>query len=470
MRKVIIIYDDSARPGADIRSITGGKSFGNTIFKRVTLAEHTARLFGDFEEVIGYTTLLNAKAYLATFISKDIVPVVMKSQFIVTDISAVKVIIEKACYAHENYKVVMDDKIACVIYGTPEGFFDAKDKDVTAFAPITTEAFIDISDVDHFRQFITGGFEARFFNALSGDEYTVIKKSENIEKLRAEYTFYSLLPDDMKQWFVQPFDFSEDGRAAQYKMERFHMADLAIRYVHGAIALDEFEDILGKLFHFVSHRHNKTVSADEYEKKAEELYIKKVDDRIAALKSMPEYESISKLIADTTEFSSIDDIVAKYKSLYESIRAGRRFKNELAVGHGDLCFSNILYSKDASLLKLIDPKGAIVEDEIYTDPYYDLAKLSHSICGYYDYFNSDLFQITVDEGLKSHLSMDFDNSEYVAVFRKKLEENGMDLKLIRLYECSLFLSMLPLHIDRPKKVYAFILNAIAILNSLEDAK
>ena len=136
----------------------------------------------------------------------------------------------------------------------------------------------------------------------------------------------------------------------------------------------------------------------------------------------------------------------------------------------DLCFSNILYSKDASLLKLIDPKGAIVEDEIYTDPYYDLAKLSHSICGYYDYFNSDLFQITVDEGLKSHLSMDFDNSEYVAVFRKKLEENGMDLKLIRLYECSLFLSMLPLHIDRPKKVYAFILNAIAILNSLEDAK
>jgi len=48
-----------------------------------------------------------------------------------------------------------------------------------------------------------------------------------------------------------------------------------------------------------------------------------------------------------------------------------------------------------------------------------------------------------------------------------LQRYGIDLALIRLYELSLFLSMLPLHMDRPHKVFGFVLNAIAILDSLE---
>ena len=37
MKKVIVIYDDSLKPNKEIRSITGDKSYGDTIFKRVTL-------------------------------------------------------------------------------------------------------------------------------------------------------------------------------------------------------------------------------------------------------------------------------------------------------------------------------------------------------------------------------------------------------------------------------------------------
>jgi hypothetical protein len=109
----------------------------------------------------------------------------------------------------------------------------------------------------------------------------------------------------------------------------------------------------------------------------------------------------------------------------------------------------------------------MTEDELYMDPYYDIAKLSHSICGHYDYFNSGLYEIAIDENMKARVRVDADNRQYVELFREELESAGISLELIRLYEASLFLSMLPLHMDRPQKVFGFVMNAIAILDSLE---
>ena len=63
------------------------------------------------------------------------------------------------------------------------------------------------------------------------------------------------------------------------------------------------------------------------------------------------------------------------KSLYGKVtKAYPEKEHRLVVGHGDLCFSNILYSREANLLKLIDPKGALAEEDLYTDPYYDPEK------------------------------------------------------------------------------------------------
>ena len=101
------------------------------------------------------------------------------------------------------------------------------------------------------------------------------------------------------------------------------------------------------------------------------------------------------------------------------------------------------------------------------NPFYDICKLSHSVCGSYDYFNSGMFEISLSETNTLTLSIDSDNERYIRIFKKKLSENGCDYRLIRLYEASLFLSMLPLHIDRRKKVLGFILNAVRIMDEVE---
>ncbi len=462
-RSVSIVYDDTRKPGREIAVITGNKSFGQTIYKRQTLKDRIEDVFLSLPQVAGF---FEAGSKEMSEINNT--PVILYySDFGVADLKELETIVYKAGYAHENYKITQANRIACVIFKDAASFFSASLADLDKYTEIISNAFTDLSDVGKFRSFITGGFDARFFNTLSGDEYTVVKSSDKKSKIKAEYTFYGLLPDDMKQWFVRPYDYREDAERASYKMPRYHMTDLAIRYVHGSIGPDEFADILKQLFWFISHRKSIDTTAMEYEAQAKRLYVSKVYERITALKQMPGYDKIAGLIANATPYKDIDEIVARYVNLYDSMREKTEFEHVLTISHGDMCFSNILYSNADSLVILIDPKGAMTEDELYMDRYYDIAKLSHSICGYYDFFNSGLYEITLDEDLMAKVRVDADNRQFAAMFKEYLEKAGIDLALVRLYETSLFLSMLPFHMDRPDKVFAFVLNAIAIMDSLE---
>ena len=67
----------------------------------------------------------------------------------------------------------------------------------------------------------------------------------------------------------------------------------------------------------------------------------------------------------------------------------------MTIIHGDMCFSNILYSydKDVSIIKFIDPRGRFGQKGIYGDPLYDIAKLIHSYEGRYEYIINDEFNI-----------------------------------------------------------------------------
>lgn len=488
MKDIIIIYDDSRKPNQEIRSITGEKTFGDTIFKRVTLKERMKQELLRFSHIRSFMTYQKAENFNNVSLSAVAAGNTCSVLHLFSDCGlrnreALKVLLEKAGFINENFVAMCDDKIALAMFADVSAYLDFLNRNVLSgeqetvsdaletvqFEKISTEAFVDLSNINHFRQFITGGFDARFFNVLAGDEFTVTKQSENKKKIKREFEYYYLLPENMKMWYVMPFHYVEDEQKASYMMERYHMTDIAIRYVHGAITQDEFRDILDKLFYFLKNRKEKEVPHEIYAENANELYLKKVENRIEQLKQLKSFEKLNRMIQTGTEFEGMDDIIIWYRKIYDAIVSKKSFRNVLVVGHGDLCFSNILYSREASLLKLIDPRGALSEEELYMNPYYDMAKLSHSICGYYDFFNSDLFEISLEDGLQYKLTVlgEADNAVYRNIFMEYLEQYGVDYALIRLYEASLFLSMLPLHIDREKKVFGFILNAIRILKEIE---
>jgi thiamine kinase-like enzyme len=140
--------------------------------------------------------------------------------------------------------------------------------------------------------------------------------------------------------------------------------------------------------------------------------------------------------------------------------------DKLSIVHGDLCASNILYDRKSRTIKLIDPRGAFGVPGLYGDPAYDLAKLRHSVLGGYDFILNGWFKI-----LNNRIEV-FRNKVAIDSF-VRFQTNHFPQTMIRrarLIEPLLFLSMVPLHGDEPKRQYAFLLNGLERLLKVLDNK
>ena len=483
MNNVYIIYDDSVKVNYNISSVIGEKTFGEVVYKRLTFQDRFFRLIQKFPFAKSFYVLKDQEAIFHLMerineLPEDSLFLHIFSNTVIVNEDKFSTLLKKISYAKESICIYCaDSPVAYVSVGVKDyqqflklalgnkdtmKVFSELERDV-----LETDSLSDMNNLSQFLQYITGGFDARFFNALSGDEYTVTKSSASITKIKSEYTYYHLLPEDMQRWFVLPYNYQENSESASYTMERLHMADIAIRWVHGAFDKDEFFVLMKRVFYFINSRKTRILDKQSYIKMSRKLYIDKVQQRIEELKSHKLYPIIKTYIEKGTEFVSLDDIYSYYEKLFRDVEAEVNRHPIAVIGHGDLCFSNMLYNKETETLKFIDVKGALKEEDLWTNPYYDIAKLSHSVCGRYDFFNNNMYEIRMNQQMELELEIDFDNTEYIEIFKEYLQENKINYRMIRVLEASLFLSMLPLHMDNPRKVYGFLLNAINIMKEVE---
>lgn len=127
-------------------------------------------------------------------------------------------------------------------------------------------------------------------------------------------------------------------------------------------------------------------------------------------------------------YKSIDVIYNKYLCLKKIVAKDACREICSVIGHGDPCFANTLYNKMTRTILYIDPKGADTEEKMWTDPYYDIAKLSHSVYGLYDYFNAGMFNIQLSESFKYIWKIMADNHKYKEIINKNYAK--MDLIII----------------------------------------
>lgn len=484
--KKIVVYDNTIKPNDIIKEIIGDKGFGDVVVKRRLLKEFYQENMSEMMPEVEWIEINSL--YDVEFLLKKIAKLDRKnetkvlhcfSDYIISNLEEAALTYKKITYITENIVIKSESRNAAVMFWQIDEYVEFLKKilECQSSLSVTREARMEelsiqglgyIGEINNFIQCITGNFDSRYFNSLQGTEYRLRKSSTNKKKIKSEYQYYHLLPENMQPWFVMPFDYREDEETASYAMERLHMTDIAIKWVHGSIKIDEFADLMDMYFYFFNERSTKEVSKAEYDKISKSLYVDKVEERIEDLKKLPEFGRIANLLENNATLKSIDDIYAWYLNLKEKVEKRVDYPTVSAIGHGDPCFANAMYNRSTRTLKFIDPKGALCEEDLWTNPYYDIAKLSHSVCGRYDFFNNAMFDITIDDTFNYLLTIPFDNTEYKAVFRNKVEENGFDYWSVRLYEASLFLSMLPLHIDYPHKVFGFILNAVNILKEIEE--
>ncbi len=497
---ICLVYDDRADVSADIHALLGVRKFSQVLYRKRTLLEHVRTIvrsagipefihlqhsddFAEFAQRLHRSTNSSASGHSRRFLYYP-------SSIIPRDIDAARLFLQKLRFARRDIAIpVGTDEDANVLLWSGEPALrdllePLAELDLPRIRRLTGRAgdgfatvgnaanLTDISRYDTFVEFLSTNFDARHFNAIEHDSFSVRKRSTDVAKARREFTFLSLVDGPVSAFFLRPFDYAEsehDGQAtASYRLERLNVPDMAIQWIHGAVPLPEFNAFLDRIETYFRVRPSKEAGAAVVASAAQEMYAGKITERMARLKELPECDAIEQMLSRTSRPTSLNLLSQRWQRLAQRI-SPLDVSTDLAFTHGDPCFSNILYDRRIQQLKLIDPRGADNADDLFGHPYYDVAKFSHSVLGGYDFINHNLFDLELDGRLGLSLSLATpDLNEHQKAFARRMTELGFDYRVMRLYEASLFLSMLPLHIDVPKKTVAFALTAARIMDELDS--
>lgn len=480
-RDIILILDDREFASDEVRRVVGVRRFGDIIFKRHTLAERFRNNLPDWarNSLVHLRTTDELAALRARLeaSSEDSAAFVIAGRAGFNEPDRLSQLVERLPYAEDDFTDRRYQPLLVFLrnaHRLVECWRDFEAAPVHTWERgwqgtlrVQSVQPLDLAKIRDFLFFACGATETRHFNQVHIDSYHYTKQSSDKAKMLAEYVFYGLVPEQMRPWLIEPFDYVDHGDSASYKMLRYYLADVALQWVHGAFDVESFTVFVDRLLFFIAQRPRKSCSKPQAASVARELFVAKVQSRASQFLALDEGTRINTLAASISPALELNRQIARYLQLYH--RHEHEFACEhLVVGHGDPCFSNVLYDQQSYILKLIDPKGAVTETAIWTHPLYDLCKVSHSVLGDYDFINNGLFSVSFADNNDVVLSLaHLSHGALKSIYSQQVRAQGIDEKLVRLGEASLFLSMLPLHIDYPNKVMAFMLKAKLILDELE---
>lgn len=288
--------------------------------------------------------------------------------------------------------------------------------------------------------------DSRFFNAFEFHGAYIKKSSQLADKARREFYFLSHVPVAVRPFFPQLGQCDDSG----YMLEYIPCFDLSRHLIHGNLTPIVLDRFFQRLDRYLNACPVRDVGREAVRRAMVEMFIKKVDDRVSQALALPKFTALEAQLRLIWPLGLANFHAKLKQELLRKIEAWNT--GELSLSHGDLCLSNILFDCGSGLLKLVDPRGASSEEECYLPAIYDLAKLSHSFLGGYELIKNQMVQMSFDQALNLRVRHDLPNEYLLACqkrFRQWLESRQVKISDVRLAEASLFLSMIPLHQDRP---------------------
>lgn len=307
----------------------------------------------------------------------------------------------------------------------------------------------------------------RSFNELTITPDWVEKSSSKNNKIAAEANWFEHLPCSLRGYIPQYLGSSEKAQRISYRLEYLHHTALNELYVFSILPAAIWEQILKGCVGFLKACLCEKAPQGVPSNQLDELFGEKT---IARLKEYCEKQSIS--MDDKWNFNH-ESTVSLETILKES---QQHLPNEnsiwpVSVLHGDFCFSNILYDFRSARVKTIDPRGTTPDGTLtlYGDVRYDIAKLSHSILGMYDWIIAGYYEVDIyDRDI--HLKID-ESQQHKIIQQRFIEliqqEFGISAVTLMAMQIQLFLSMLPLHSDDIKRQQALFANAFRLYNLMK---
>jgi hypothetical protein len=312
-------------------------------------------------------------------------------------------------------------------------------------------------DLGHFHTYITNKFNyttERVFNTLKNSTSDFIEKSSvKINKIIGEYLWFESVPSEIKGIIPKVIALENNGITASYKIEKVYLPTISEIYVFGKLSQNRFSAIVNKceevLNYFKLQSLNDLKTEDFYNDIIQKTS-RRLNDSNLDLNKIYEYEDLKLSISDIVSSINFDDVDNKFP---------------MSFYHGDFCFSNMFFDLHTNQIKLIDPRGLNFSNSISQvgNVIYDYAKMYHSIVGLYDYIITDQYEVSIsNKGLIKFKIYNSANSNFVDYIRHRWKVLDSTLLKINIH---LFLSMIPLHSESPKRQEAFIANSIRLFKS-----
>lgn len=286
--------------------------------------------------------------------------------------------------------------------------------------------------------------------------------------MQAEASWLANVPPRLRLFSARLIDAGEHDGRGFYETEYEYLPTLAELFVFGTLGRPSWMQIIQSCRSFIDlcASNRGTGSGDE------------------ALRALALTKTIMRLrqFADTSGFDIDAALSYDGKPMPSLTRMAELLTEKIdlntgrsdTVFHGDLCFSNILYDTRVQRIHVIDPRGYIHagQNTIHGDIRYDLAKLSHSTTGRYDQIIAGRYHMSASDGYRFGIS--FEPASHHAWLDTALRETvidgvhaqGQDVQALTV---GLFLSMLPLHADRPDRQRAYVANALRLFQMMENA-
>jgi hypothetical protein len=306
----------------------------------------------------------------------------------------------------------------------------------------------------------------RSFNSLLVADGCVRKSGTPHSKIAAETGWYRNLPTNLKRFSPQLIDFGHDNSgAAFYITEYLPVPPLNEIYVHGRNSLLYWRNVLAVCFEYLSLCERLEIScekkgalASDYLRLAESKTFTRLEDffgKNSYFRGDLSMQINGKLVP--TINSIVSDCI-------------QRLQNQKSVSgllHGDFCFSNILFDSRSGSIKVIDPRGvnSLSEETNLGDIRYDVAKLTHSVIGLYDFIIAGFFDCSFEvDSSKAKFDLLIYHDKRVSNIQEDYLNLNMGTKLSVVDSMPmvvlLFLSMLPLHSDNKARQNALFANAL----------
>jgi hypothetical protein len=302
----------------------------------------------------------------------------------------------------------------------------------------------------------------RNFNNLTIDGFSVKKFSKDINKISAESDWFKTLPKHLKKYLPNLWDFWIEKDEGYYQVEYLYLSTLSELFTFGKNSMFIWEKIFEACNDFLMDCSGHLSDNDGLTEVSYKLYGHKTSERLLKYSLGNGLNLNARWVLNGIETPSLNEILDEI-----NILISKPTREDLTIVHGDFCTSNIFYNFRTHSIKVIDPRGidAIGNKTVFGDNRYDMAKLSHSIIGLYDFIIAGRFIYSENSTYDINFKIPINNNtlEIQELYKKKkILGKSISEHLTYPILIHLFLSMLPLHFDTPLKQKAMLANALRL--------